>query len=157
MRLWHKLFADLLNIVVIVKTNLQTGASAHVVLFSSDLELVYGKVIDYYRLRFQIEFNFRDAKQYWGLEDFMVINSTPVYNSANLAMLMVNLSQVLIRALRDKCPQFSVNDLKAYYRGRKYVTEAFKLLPNRPEPIFIEQVVAKVTELGRINHVLSAA
>ena len=157
MRLWHKLFADPLNIVVIVKTNRHTGASAHVVLFSSDLELAYDKLIDYYRLRFQIEFNFRDAKQYWGLEDFMVINPTPVYNSANLAMLMVNLSQVLIRALRNQCPAFSVNDLKAYYRGRKYVTEAFKLLPNLPEPIFIEQVIAQVTDLGRINHALSPA
>ena len=157
MHLWHKRFADLLNIVVIVKTNRQTGACAHVVLFSSDLELAYDKLIDYYRLRFQIEFNFRDAKQYWGLEDFMVIKPTPVYNSANLAMLMVNLSQVLIRMLRNQCPQFSVNDLKAYYRGRKYVTEAFKLLPNRPEPIFIEQVISQVTELGRINHALSAA
>jgi putative transposase len=134
MCLWHKLFADPLNIVVIVKTNRHTGATAHVVLFSSDLELAYDKVVDYYRLRFQIEFNFRDAKQFWGLEDFMVINPTPVYNSANLAMLMVNLSQVLIRALRPQCPQFSVNDLKAHYRGRKYVTEAFKWLPNKPIP-----------------------
>lgn len=157
MRLWHKRFADLLNVVVVVKTNLQTGATAHVVLFSSDLELASDKLVDYYRLRFQIEFNFRDAKQYWGLEDFMTVNPTPVYNSANLAMFMVNLSQVLIRELRKHCPQFSVNDLKACYRGRKYVTEAFKLLPNKPEPIFIEQVIAKVTELGRINPALSTA
>jgi len=28
-------------------------------------------VIKSYSLCFQIEFNFRDAKQYWGLEDFM--------------------------------------------------------------------------------------
>lgn len=34
MCLWHKRFADLLNVVVIVKTNLQTGATAHVVLFN---------------------------------------------------------------------------------------------------------------------------
>ena len=27
-------------------------------------------MIDYYALRFQIEFNFRDAKQYWGLTRF---------------------------------------------------------------------------------------
>ena len=119
MRLWHKRFADLLNVVVVVKTNLQTGATAHVVLFSSDLELAYDKLVEYYRLRFQIEFNFRDAKQYWGLEDFMTVNPTPVYNRANLAMLMVNLSQILIRTLRNHCPQFSVNDLKACYRGRK--------------------------------------
>ena len=53
MHLWHKKFADLLNIVVMVKTNLKTQAVAHVVLFSSDLELPYGQLIDYYRLRFQ--------------------------------------------------------------------------------------------------------
>jgi hypothetical protein len=26
----------------------------------------------------------RDAKQYWGLEDFMSVKEKPVYNSANL-------------------------------------------------------------------------
>ena len=39
MNVWHKKFADLLNIVVIVKTNVKTQAVAHVVLFSSDLVL----------------------------------------------------------------------------------------------------------------------
>jgi putative transposase len=34
------------------------------VLFSSDITLGYEQLIDYYRLRFQLEFNFRDAKQY---------------------------------------------------------------------------------------------
>lgn len=152
MTLWHKKFADLLNIVVIVKTNLKTQKVAHVVLFSSDLGLSYDLLIDYYRLRFQIEFNFRDAKQYWGLEDFMVVNETPVYNSANLAMFMVNVSQALMRPMRRDWPELSVNDLKTCFRSRKYVIETLKLLPEMPEPIFIEQVIAKVAQLGRINH-----
>jgi putative transposase len=46
MNMWHKKFADLLNVVVIVKTNLQTNKVAHGVLFSSDLELSYELVID---------------------------------------------------------------------------------------------------------------
>ena len=75
MQLLHKEFAQPLNVVIIVKTNLRTQARAHVVLFSSDLELACAPLVDYYGLRFQIEFNFRDAKQYWGLEDFM--NVTP--------------------------------------------------------------------------------
>ena len=58
MTMWHKRFPDLLNVVVIVKTNLKTGAKAHVVLFSNDLDLAYDKLIDYYRLRFQIEIVF---------------------------------------------------------------------------------------------------
>ncbi len=60
---WHKNFPDLLNVVVMVKTNLTTGRSAKVLLFSDDLALAYDKLIDDYRLRFQIEFNLRDAKQ----------------------------------------------------------------------------------------------
>ena len=43
----HKEFAQRLNVVIIHKTNLKTGACAHVILFSSDLELSYDKIIDY--------------------------------------------------------------------------------------------------------------
>ena len=151
MTMWHKRFPDLLNVVVIVKTNLKTGAHAHVVLFSSDLNLAYDNLIDYYRLRFQIEFNFRDAKQFWGLEDFMNVNQLPVYNAANLAMFMVNVSQVLTHHMRPTCPHFSVNDLKAHFRGRKYVTETLKLLPLLPEPIFINRIFANIARIGSIN------
>ena len=154
MKVWHKTCADLLNVVVLVKTNLKTQAMAHVVLFSSDLELRYDQLIDYYHLRFQIEFNFRDAKQYWGLEDFMTVNQTPVYNSANLAMFMINLAHALIRPIRTQWPACSVNDLKAWFRGRKYVVETLKLLPEMPEPIFIDQAIAQVAALGRVNHAI---
>ena len=153
--LWHKKFADLLNIVVIVKTNLKTQAMAHVVLFSSDFALPYDQLIDYYRLRFQIEFNFRDAKQYWGLEDFMTVKQTPVYNSANLAMFMVNVSHPLIRSMSTYWPEVSVNDLKAWFRSRKYVVEPLKLLPEMPEPIFMAQAIDQMAQLGRINHAVN--
>lgn len=126
MSLWHKKFAEMLNVVVIVKTNLTTHKIAHVVLFRSDLTLGYDLLIDYYRLRFQLEFNFRDAKQYWGLEDFMNVNAQPVYNGANLAMFMVNVSQALMRPMRAQWSAFSVNDLKAWFRGQKYVVEILK-------------------------------
>jgi hypothetical protein len=155
MPLWHKKFADLLNIVVIVKTNKTTQAIAHVVLFSSDLSLSYDRLIDYYRLRFQLEFNFRDAKQYWGLEDFMTVKQTPVYNSANLAMFMVNLSHTVMRAMRADWPEVSVTDLKAWFRGRKYVVETLKLLPEMPDPIFIARAIAQMAQLGRVNHAVS--
>ncbi|MEK8020894.1 MAG: transposase [Candidatus Parabeggiatoa sp.] len=71
MQLRHKKFADQLNVVIICKENVKTGKTASIILFSTDLDLGWEDLIDYYRLRFQIEFNFRDAKQYWGLEDFM--------------------------------------------------------------------------------------
>src|SRR5439155_22256370 len=94
----HKTFADPVNVVTIVKTNLQTQVQAHVILFSSDLALPFAHLIDYYCLRFQLEFTFRDAKQYWGLEDFMNTNPTAVTNAANLSLFMVNLVE---RVLQD--------------------------------------------------------
>jgi hypothetical protein len=153
MTMWHKLFADPLNVVVIVKTNLKSQARAHVVLFSSHLDLAYDQLIDYYRLRFQIEFNFRDAKQFWGLEDFMNVNPIPLYNGANLAMFMVNVSQALLRHFRPTCPAFSVIDLKAHFRGRKYVILTLKLLPQSPEPVSIDHLFAQVLTIGSVNAV----
>lgn len=50
--LLHKEFAQSLNVVILVKTNLKTNVRSHVILFSSDLKLDYDKIIDYYRLRF---------------------------------------------------------------------------------------------------------
>jgi putative transposase len=147
----HKLFAQTLNVVIIVKTNSQTGARAHAILFSSDLNQTYDQIIDYYTLRFQIEFNFRDAKQYWGLEDFMNIKETPVTNAANLAFCMVNIAQILRRQWQPKQPDFSVLDLKAHFRGLKYVAETLKLLPQKPEPIVTQQIAAKIALLGAVN------
>jgi hypothetical protein len=147
----HKSFAQPLNVVIIMKTNLKTGARAHVILFSSDLDLPYAQVVDYYRLRFQIEFNFRDAKQYWGLDDFMNVKRTPVTNAANLALFMVNVAHRLLADFRQSHPQASVLDLKAFFRGHKYVSATLELLPEKPDPILLAHILAQVSALGCIH------
>ncbi|VAW31367.1 COG3385: FOG: Transposase and inactivated derivatives [hydrothermal vent metagenome] len=151
MQMWHKLFPDKLNIVIVRKVNLENGKRAHVVLFSSDLTLAADKLVDYYRLRFQIEFNFRDAKQFWGLEDFMNVKQQPVHNFANLSMFMVTVAQQLMQQRRDAIPNFGVNDLKAEFPGRKYVSELLKLLPETLNELLFDGFFAKVGVLGRIN------
>lgn len=147
----HKTIPQALNVVVIVKTNLKTQAQAHVILFSSDLALSWDKLIDYYCLRFQLEFNFRDAKQYWGLEDFMNICPTAVTNAANLSLFMVNLVERVLQDVRQTQPACSVLDLKAHCRGAKYVEETIKLLPERPEPVLLERIFTKIVGIGRIH------
>jgi hypothetical protein len=153
MQLLHQDFPDPLNVVILLRTNLATKAWANVILFSSDLELSYDKLNDYYSLRFQIEFNFRDAKQFWGLEDFMNVTQTAVTNAANLALFMVNVSQVLMCQYRQEDPNFSILDLKAYYRGYRYVTETIQMLPQKPDENLVSQLFHKVAALGRIHPV----
>ena len=147
-QLLHKEFTQPLNVVIIAKTNLRTQARAHVVLFSSDLDLAYAPLVDYYGLRFQIEFNFRDAKQYWGLEDFMNVTPTGVTNAANLSLFMVNVAYRLRADVHPRDPDYSVLDLKADCRGYKYVEETIKMLPEKPEPVLLRQDSPQGRRLG---------
>ena len=151
MQLLHKEFAQPLHVVIIAKTPLRTQARAHVILFSSDVALAYAPLVDSYSLRFQIEFNVRDAKRYWGLEDFMNLTPTGVTNAANLALFMVNVSYRLRTDVRQHHPDYSILDLKADCRGYKYVEETIKMLPEKPEPVLLAKIRHKVAGLGRIH------
>lgn len=156
---WHKDFSDPLNLVVLVKTQTRTGKRAHALLFTTDLTLSPQKLVDYYTLRFQIEFNFRDAKQFWGLEDFMNVSEQAVTNAANLAFFMVNGAAVLLQPHRRHQPDFSVLDLKAHHRARRYLDETIKSLPVSPDTHLFSDLWRRFTRLGgiRTRHTLSTA
>lgn len=149
----HKKFADSINVVIIRKKNLQNGKQSQIVLFSTDLDLSWECIIDYYNLRYQIEFNFRDAKQHWGLEDFMVVKEQAVINAAYLSMWMVNLSQVMLASSNGN----SILDLKTQYHARRYVKEVIKILPQNTKPINIEPLFEKIPMLGLIHQMKRAA
>ena len=151
LQLYHKDYPDLLNVVVVVKTHLPTGKRGHIVLFSTDPELTAEQIVDYYSLRFQIEFNFRDTKQHWGLDDFMTIKPQAVTNSINLAFFMVNFSHVMLEPYRLHDPDFSVLDLKAQFRARRYLDETIKMLPKTPEPYLISRIWRRLACFGSIR------
>ena len=69
------------------------------------------------------------------------------------AFLIVNLSHHLLADFRHHNLDSSIIDLKAYYRGFRYVREMLKMLPEMPEPILLTQIFAKLTSLGRIHPV----
>jgi len=133
--LLHKAFAQPLNVVIITKLNLRTQARAHVILFSRDLTLAYAPLVDNYRLRFHIACNFRDAKQSWGLEDFMNVTPTGVTNAANLSLFMANVAYHLQADGRQRDSDYSILDLKAACRGYTYVEATINMLPEKPEPV----------------------
>ena len=145
----HKKISQPLNAVIICKQNMQTKKTAHIILFSTDLELGYREIEDYYSLRFQIEFNFRDAKQHWGLEDFMVTVKEAVSNAANISFWMVNFTEALLPTSNAK----SILDLKAMCHGVRYAKEVFKLLPENAQAINNDVILEQVSAIGRIHDV----
>jgi len=143
----HKKFADPLNIVVILKTNLETQKKAKVILFSTDLDLHWEQIVKYYRLRFQIEFNFRDAKQHFGLEDFMVLSEQSVSNFTHISFFCLNLSQVLMQKTGEK----SIIDLKFRHHGYYYASQILKMVSNRGYSIKKEELLEEIPVFGSIH------
>ncbi|MCE8424489.1 MAG: IS4 family transposase, partial [Candidatus Methanoperedens sp.] len=58
---------------------------------------------------------------------------------------------ILINNIRPQNPDFSVQDLKAHFRGSKYVNEVLKLLPEKPDSILIQRIFKELRILGGIN------
>lgn len=150
----HPSFGMELKVVIIEKKNEQTQKIGQAILFSSDLNLSWEKIVEYYGLRFQIEFNFRDAKQHFGLEDFMNTSQRGVENAVNLSFLMVNLSAKLLEEKGESC--VGINDLKSQYRGAKYARWIIKKVLKIAEPIKIKEILEEVGRLGSIHHAKTA-
>ena len=143
----HKRFPKPITVVIIQKTHLETQKMSQIILFSTDLELPWDKLMEYYQLRFQIEFNFRDAKQYWGLEDFMNVGQKQVHNMANLSLFMVNMSHALLQ--QEAYQGMSVLQLKAWFQAGKFVKETLKQLPQSLEPNLISQITQRACRFSR--------
>ena len=59
---------------------------------------------------------------------------------------------VWLRAdVHPRAPDYSVLDLRADCRGDKYVEETIQMLPEKPEPVLLRQILNKVAGLGRIH------
>jgi len=156
MPLWHKSFADLINVTIIQRRRLSDQKVGRVILFSDDLELSWDHMICYYRLRFQIEFTFRDAKQFWGLEDFMNIREQSVSNAANLSMFMVNLSKSMIGKPGHQTAG-GIHDLKAKAQAEFFMEKVFKTNPEIARVISFEKLKRDVGDIDCIHQTLKAA
>jgi putative transposase len=98
-----------------------------------------------------IEFLFRDAKQYWGLEDFMNVTPTGGTNAAHLSLFMAKVAYRLRADPHLRDPAYSVLALQADCRGYKSVEETIQRLPEKPAPIFLAKIRTRVAGLGRIH------
>ena len=150
----HPSFGMELKVVIIEKKNEKKKKIGHVLLFSSDVNLSWEKIVEYYGLRFQIEFNFRDAKQHFGLEDFMNTSERGVENAVNLSFLMGTVSAKLRAEKGASC--LGINDLKSQYRGAKYARWIIKKVLKIAEPIKINELIEEAGRLGSIHQAKSA-
>jgi hypothetical protein len=71
------------------------GTDKYEILLCTDTELQPALIVNYYQLRFQIEFLIRDAKQHAGLEDCQARSEKKLYFHFNMAFTTVSLAKAL--------------------------------------------------------------
>jgi putative transposase len=121
--------------------------------FSTDPNLDFQTLLDYYSLRFQIEFDFRDAKQHFGLSDFKNYKQENLTNFVNLSFTMCLLAKVQLAYYRKMlyAPKLSIIDLKLIYKARFTAKNIVKLVRKDHDTIFNEQFCEQFLPQDLIN------
>jgi hypothetical protein len=90
------------------------GRRSYVVLFSTDLEIDPGFLYRCYTARFQIEFIFRDARQFTGLADCQARSPEAIDTHVNAILMALNLAKATLQETQtEPAPMsFSIASLK---------------------------------------------
>lgn len=87
------------------------NSGGHKIYFSTDLDMSGRDIIEYYRTRFQIEFCFRDAKQFTGLCHCQARDLDKLDFAFNASLASVNIAKIM---RKEFYPSLSIGLLKAY-------------------------------------------
>lgn len=98
-------------------------AGRYAVFFSTDLNLEARKIYQYYKARFQIEFLFRDAKQYTGLTHCQARSEQKIYFHTNTALTAIGVAKIahyineqdIENSENEIQTSFSIADVKTSY------------------------------------------
>jgi DDE superfamily endonuclease len=92
-RVWHKKLKRTVRLVVLVNRKDPTKPR-YIVLAATDVDLDAHTLVAYYQARFQIEFLFRDAKQFTGLSDCQMRAEQALDFHFNASLATLNLVRV---------------------------------------------------------------
>lgn len=147
------------NIRVVVLHNFDKEGRIrnHKIFFSTDTTLSGIEIFLYYKTRFQIEFIYRDAKQFTGLEHCQSRSETKLHFHFNTALTTVSLAKVAYHLAipKEERGAFSMADIKTRYMNEKIfdlIIEECVDLPNDQIIKSIEKVRAKIINLGKIHN-----
>lgn len=141
------------NIRLVYLLNLKNKHKpGYALLFSTDTELDPEKLYRYYKARFQIEFVFRDAKQFTGLTHCQARNQASLDFHFNAALTALNLAKVdaYLSFGYDRDTPFSLATQKLVYFNRHFLEKVFAILALEPSLINYQPALAALRTYGAI-------
>ncbi|MBC7910895.1 MAG: transposase [Pyrinomonadaceae bacterium] len=103
--IWSVSLQSQVRVTVVVNTK-NKEKPRYVVLFSTDTELSAADIFRFYKARFQIEFIFRDAKQFAGFSDCQARDQEALHFHFNASVTAVNVARLIAQAEQRTAAKF---------------------------------------------------
>jgi hypothetical protein len=139
--------------IVIVHYLKEDGTVRNVsIYYCSDKKIDGLKVYQYYRLRYQIEFLFRDAKGHLGLEDSQSRQENAIDFHCNMALTTLNTAKAMhwFDKPKDQRPPFSMADIKTQYVNELLLDKLIMIYGKDPIIEKNNPLIKELYQLGRI-------
>lgn len=131
---------------------LELNSGGYVVLFSTDLNLDGQTIYVYYKSRYQIEFLFRDAKQFTGLTQCQARSENKMHFHFNASLTAVSIAKAVyfLKDRKAKTESFSMSDVKTMHLNKIMVDRIFANLDIDLSCKKIRRVYRDALWLGKI-------
>lgn len=130
------------NIRLVIWKN---GEGKHKLYFSTDVDMSGKEVVEFYRTRFQIEFCFRDAKQYTGLYHSQARDERKLDFAFNASFTAINAAKIM---MKQYDVPFLVEFLKSLTFNSYLLDRFFKLSGTRPNKRINAKLVKELIDIA---------
>ena len=142
-----------IRVAVLHKYDAKGNIKSHKIFFSTDLTLSGAEIYCFYKGRYQIEFLYRDAKQFTGLEHCQSRSESKLHFHFNTALTTVSLAKAIYHLSQpfDQRKPFSMADIKTQYSNElmwNLIIQACGISPHEPKII---QIREDVLSFGKIR------
>ena len=124
-----------------------TKTYKHILLACTDLDLDAFTIVEYYRLRFKIEFLFRDAKQFTGLTHCQARSKEKIDFHFNLSLAAVNMANF---QMENNPTILSMNSFKRLAYNTRFVEHLFKQLSFDAKFDINSKCIQNAIQLGKM-------
>ena len=136
-------------LLVVERKTDERGKTIQRLIFSTDTKMNALEVLGYYHCRFQMEFNFRDAKQATGLNHCQARDLDKLYFHFNTSLTTINISKIM--HLNDKNKEgkpFSIADYKLLYHNAFLLNRFIETFGIKPKALKSHHHVKELLYFG---------
>lgn len=149
---WSKSLKRQLKVVVLHSLNADGRIKGTKLYACTDTGLAGQKILQYYQIRFQQEFIFRDAKQFLGLTHCQSTKKERLHFHFNISLTVLSLAKVAhwLSIPSAERPPFSIQSMKTLYTNKKLLDMFINAFGICPETAKNNPAYLKISRYAKI-------